>query len=401
LELPSTTIQQILARPGVVALLGFALVVETGYAVLNISTMPVYLKSERDFGEFGISMVLVAFLLSEALLKGPFGRLADRIGTWPLLLAGPLLSMGTSLLTPFVPDSDFESWALMGLRVLDGVGAAAVWPAAFAHMSLLVSDSERQRGLSLLNTCYLIGIAVALPLGGVVEQVSGSLSSGLTLSAVLFGLAASVLLFGAWPKWRREDTVTVTRPLVAVLREIPTLLLIAFFAFLAVGFPMATLKLFAQDQLGLSGAAFGGLMMPGAIALAALSVPMTKLGERLGACAAVNFGLLMAVFGLWVISGTSGWSATPWWIVAISGIPVGLGFLLAMPAWLALVTQCDSADRGTRLGAVMAAQGFGAIVGMPVGGALYEHVSPGSPFVASAFAVSVALCISCTLARKE
>src|SRR4051812_41281893 len=91
-------------RPAVRHLLIVALLAEIGYAVLNISTMPVYLRATptpswisngRGFGESVIGLVLVAFLLSEAIFKSPMGHLADRIGPKKLMFIGPGISVVT------------------------------------------------------------------------------------------------------------------------------------------------------------------------------------------------------------------------------------------------------------------------------------------------------------------
>ena len=50
-------------RPIVCRYLLIALLAEIGYATLNISTMPVYLKHDRHFAESYIGLVLTAFLL--------------------------------------------------------------------------------------------------------------------------------------------------------------------------------------------------------------------------------------------------------------------------------------------------------------------------------------------------
>ena len=96
----------LLARPFVRRMLATALLAEIGYAVLNISTMPVYLKNDRAFSTFSISLVIMAFLLSEAVMKGPMGHLADRLGHRRLMLIGPLLTLGTSILSLILPRFD-------------------------------------------------------------------------------------------------------------------------------------------------------------------------------------------------------------------------------------------------------------------------------------------------------
>src|SRR5580704_11280512 len=87
----------------IMQLLIVALLAEIGYGVLNISTMPVYLKYDRHFGEGIIGLVFVAFLLSEAIFKGPMGVRADRYGPKLLMTIGPALSVFTALLSFIIP----------------------------------------------------------------------------------------------------------------------------------------------------------------------------------------------------------------------------------------------------------------------------------------------------------
>ncbi|KXK15622.1 MAG: Arabinose efflux permease [Armatimonadetes bacterium OLB18] len=186
----------LLQRPAVMRLLILALLAEVGYAVLNISTMPVYLQFDRGFGASVTGLVVAAFLLSEAVFKSPMGALADRVGRKTMVVLGPSLTIFTALATLVVPFDwgTSEVLALIGLRLVDGLGAAMLWPAMFALMSDSVEDHERQQAMSLLNMCYLLGVALALPVGGIVNDLfgrfladfSGARSPSLYLAALLF-----------------------------------------------------------------------------------------------------------------------------------------------------------------------------------------------------------------------
>src|SRR4051794_5320920 len=90
-------------RPAVLRLLIIALLAEISYAVLNISTMPVYLKQQRGFSELLVSVVFVSFLLSEAIFKGPMGHLADRYGCRRFMIVGPAVTLCTSIFTLILP----------------------------------------------------------------------------------------------------------------------------------------------------------------------------------------------------------------------------------------------------------------------------------------------------------
>ncbi|MBV6458898.1 MAG: hypothetical protein HONBIEJF_02037 [Fimbriimonadaceae bacterium] len=382
--------------PGVRRLLTIALLAEIGYAVLNISAMPVYLKFDRGFGESVIGLVVVSFLLSEALFKSPMGHLADRVGRKRLIVIGPAMTVLTAVLTLAVPRhwGYGETIAIMGLRALDGLGAAMLWPAAFALMSETVEDRKRQQAMSLLNLCYLVGVALALPLGGIANDLlgrwldpwTGSRSPSLYFAAGLF-LVAAVMAFRTLPSEREKraqrsaaaaagegpDLSTV----VTSLHTIPQYLLLAFVTFAGIGFPMTIIKLFAEDQFKMSESSFGLLVLPAVLAMAFLNAPMSALGDRIGRARAVHLGMGLCVLGLLVIaSGMVIPAARNSLFLAIGGMPVGLGFLLAIPAWFASVAEIDPAKRAANLGAVMTAQGVGAMIGAPIGSLLYERLGP-------------------------
>lgn len=385
LEKPLKQPTPLLKKPAVFRLLIIALLAEIGYGVLNISTMPVYLRDQRNFGSGVIGIVLVAFLLSEAVFKSPMGHLADRYGRRTLMAVGPLLSVCTSLLSLVVPyrnGSVLEVLAFILLRMLDGVGAAMLWPATFAAMGDSVEDGERQHAMSLLNLCYMLGIALALPVGGIVDDLSHSTIGGLLLAAALFAAVSG----SAWklaPEAKGGSGATAEpgefnlRGFLASAKQIPTYLLLAVVTFAGIGFPMPIIKLFAQDQFGMSESKFGGLVFPAAIAMAVLSVPMSKFGERIGRTRAVHVGMGLCTLGLATIAmGAFVPLFRQSWVIALGGMPVGIGFLLTIPAWMASVSDIDPSKRAANLGAVMTAQGLGAIIGASLGGALYEKLQP-------------------------
>lgn len=385
-----------LKQPLMRRLLLMALLAEIGYAVLNVSTMPVYLKFDRHFGTSVIGIVLVAFLLAEALFKSPMGALADRVGRKRLIVLGPALTFCTGLMTLLIPhswDISSQAVAIISLRVLDGLGAAMLWPAIFALVGDGVEDNERQKAMSLLNTCYLVGIAFALPIGGVANDLfgvyfatsSGERSPSLYLAAILFATVA-LTAYKALPSERDHRMRRKEHPehhesgladFIASARRIPQYLLLAVVIFAGIGFPMAIIKVFAEQQFGMSESKFGALAFPAALAMALFSMPMTRYGERIGRSKAVHYGLGLCAVGMMAIAT----GAFVWWlrsplIIALGGAAVGFGFLLALPSWLASVSDIDPRRRAAYLGAIMTAQGLGAIIGAPIGAAMYEKLQP-------------------------
>lgn len=370
-------------RPAVLRLLVVALLAEIGFAVVNISTMPVYLANERHFGESAIGLVLTAFLLSEAAFKSPMGHLAERFGRKNLMVVGPALCAMTPLLSLAVPHNlgANETLLFVALRIVDGLGAAMIWPATFAAMADLVEEGEQQQAMSLLNVCYLLGIALALPIGGIVNDLTGRTWSSLVLASFLFAGVAVTVARSMRPDGKAhrppppEHSTIELAQLAETAREIPAYVALAVVIFVGIGFPMAIIKLFAQQQFGMSESAFGALVFPAAIAMAVLSVPMSRYGERLGRVRAVHLGLGLCSGGLTLIALGAFFKGlqTPW-ALALGAIPVGIGFLLAIPAWMTSVSEINPHRRAANLGVVMTAQGVGAIIGAPLGALLYEKL---------------------------
>lgn len=419
----------LLKRPAVVSLLIVAFLAETAYAVLNLSTMPVYLQYDRGLGPSVIGLVIAVFLLSEAVLKSPMGAISVRLGTRWLMILGPAISIGTSFATLALPRGfGGEVVALMGLRALDGLGAAMLWPAAFAYMGDLVEDSERQRAMSLLNMCYLVGVAIGLPVGGIANdlfgqafaETLGSRSPAILVAAGMFALV-TVMAFAKLPKVQDHHVSiqAAETPSISDIRQsltrIPSVLALAAITYIGVGFPMAIVKLFAEEQLKLSESAFGAITLPIALAMAGLSLPLSRLGERIGRGRAVHWGLGLCAAGVSVIAlGAFFPFMRTLGAVAVGALPAAIGFLLTIPAWMASVSDIDARRRGVYLGAVMTAQGVGAILGMAVGSAMYEKFQPIGrtiglgpdfgrymPFVGCAGCLILGWVMSMTLLRKH
>jgi MFS family permease len=115
----------------------------------------------------------------------------------------------------------------------------------------------------------------------------------------------------------------------------------------------------------------------------ALASPfMSRYGERIGRHRAVHVGLLGCALGIGLIAmGAFSESFRNLWVIALGGIPVGLGFLLTIPAWYASVSEINEKRRAANIGAVMTAQGLGAIVGSLIGSQAYERLQGVNTFL--------------------
>ncbi len=385
----------------VLAIVCVAGVAELAYMLVNFSAMPVYLKFKMGYGESSITIIGTAFLLCEGLMKGPFGGLGDRVGRKWLIISGPLIGVGTSLLTLAVPP---DKWYLfIALRILDGLGAAALWPAALAMIADVVPENRRSQAMSLFNVTYLLGVALAPIIGGAANDLYGTYRASFYVVSAIF-LAATVVALCLIPDVRPHHETSPgaeagfsMKALIASLRQIPETLVMAFVTFLGIGLIMMIVKLFALAEFKITETGYGKLLIVPALVVACASVPLGTLGDRIGKARAVRWGIGICALSMWaliLIRSQVG--------VVLGGSLIGVGFVIAFPAWMALISaSCEPNQRGAVMGAVGTAQGLGAMLGAPIGGYLYEHAhiriaslpwinSHYAPFIGCAFLLLVA-----------
>jgi DHA1 family multidrug resistance protein-like MFS transporter len=375
---------------------------ELGYAVMNVSAMPIYLYQSMGYSTSSIASIGTAFLLCEGLAKGPFGVLGDRIGRKRLIIAGPLVSVVTSLLTLLVQPSQWYFFVL--LRVLDGLGAAALWPAALAMIADVIEEDRRSQAMSLFNVTYLVGIALGPFLGGaandltawftqrvpqmvqahapgilarhVHQHVIDPRQASFYVISILF-LSTSLVAWWKIPSIKPDHTHHPSdlesgfsfSALMVSLRKIPEMLLMAFVTFFGIGMVMLIIKLFAMAEFHVSEVQFGALLLVPCLIIAGVSVPLGTIGDRIGKARAVKIGIGICAISMWFLILMQNQIA-----LIFGGSFIGIGFVIAFPSWMAyLSSTCDPRQRGAVMGAVGTAQGLGAMTGAPIGGFLYEH----------------------------
>jgi MFS family permease len=355
-----------------VLMAGFA---ELGYVTLNISAMPVYLRDTIGLGESTVTAVGSMFLLTEAIFRAPMGMLSDRLGRRRLMLVGPSLTVFTALATVLV---HHPVWFLL-LRALDGIGAAMLWPAAYAAIGDTVPPERRSWAMSFLNMTYMSGIALGPLAGGLANDLTGAKTASFYLVAGLFAIAV-LIIWRFYPRDHPEAHAHANpekgefslRAFFGAVRLVPGHLLLAFVVFFGTGLVMLLVKLYAMDEFQISETVFGlGLVFP-ALLIGALSVPIGHWSDRIGHIPSVRLGLAGGALVMWAIV----LPAKPHPLLVLLAAGLGaLSFVLALAAWMAELSEVYPERRGIVLGAAGTAQGIGSILGALLGGVLYEHVS--------------------------
>jgi MFS family permease len=133
----------------------------------------------------GFSVAFSALMVSRLLFQVPLGRLSDRIGRKPLIIGGlVLMAPATALLGEVVTTGQ-----LTGLRLLQGLGAAAIAAPAFALAGDLAKTGGEGRQMSIVTMGFGLGIALGPLLAGLLAVHSFELP---------FLVGGAMALGGAW-----------------------------------------------------------------------------------------------------------------------------------------------------------------------------------------------------------
>ncbi|MCX6374920.1 MAG: MFS transporter, partial [Armatimonadetes bacterium] len=347
-----------------------AAVAELAYAVMNQSAIPPYVQEIGLTAHIGL--IYAVFLTVETIFKSPMGHLGDRFGRRPLIVAGAIVSSCTALLMTVAK----TLWLLLILRAMDGIASAAIWPTMIAAMSGSVRPERRTTAMSALTVVYIGAVALGPLIGGVANDATNSRLTSFYVISALFVITALVAYFLTPRRSREEDEAHEEeertphmRDVITGVKAVPDMMLLAFMAFFAIGLLIPIVKLFAMNELGMSETGYGGLIFPIAIAVAGASLVAGRLGDKWGKVPSVRLGIALASAAMWAVA----FSRTPWHLAG-AGVFLGIGFVIAMPAWLALVSDMAAPwIRGAVIGALGTAQGFGAVIGAALGSYLYER----------------------------
>jgi len=301
------------------------------------ATLPGFIQSiGGNLVQVGLATGIFAL---SAVVARPFaGRLADRWGRRPLLLAGATLFA----LAPACYALAGSVWPFMAIRVVHGIGIAAFTTAYTAFVADLAPPAQRGETIGLAGLTSNLGLFFMPALGAIVLAQWGYAPHFLAAAGVA-AVGVMLILPIAEPKMDRPDSTGVRLGAVLRLRPVwvaalaSTGLAVAYGATLSFMAPMA-----AERGLTAAGAYFTAF----AATLMLAQVLAGWLSDRIGRRAVAAPGLALAAL------------ATAWLAVARSdaallaaGAAFGLSWGLVRAGLdTAVVDAVSAASRGTAVG---------------------------------------------------
>ncbi len=311
----------------------------------------------------------VAWAVPQVLAAVVLGRLSDRFGRRPVIVAS-VLGVGAELITGALAPS--IGW-LMAARVLCGLtcGGAA---AAMAYVADVTEAAERAGRFGWVNAAIWSGVSLGPALGGLLAGLGLRApfwaAAGLAIGAGFWGLLAmpeslpKSLLRGNGRAPLRWSNLAPLASLDVLVRRpgLAPLAAALLFVWLAFQAKDNMLVLYTAYRYGWSALNFGVFCT----VLAALSILVQARGaaiaaRRLGERATVLGGLALQAAGLLAMGLAP--SAAAFWL---ANVPIILGGVAA-PALQALMSARADADEQGRLQGALASIASLTSVAAPIG----------------------------------
>ena len=361
-----------------------ALYIAVFVATMGISMvsplLPVYAQ-ELGASEVWLGLTFSAFAIPQAIF-GPFaGRLSDRFGRKPFIIAG----LGIYIIAALGYLTAQSFIQVIAFRVFSGFGTSLIFSVARAYVGDMTPKGHEGRWLGVFATADIVGFGTGPLLAGILRQAVGFHSVFIAMAALL---TASAFILIIWlprhsPLEVRQRSGEVQRPgKITFHQALSDRLVLAVTAHqgllsLALGASFSFLALRLEDDLlvnpVLIGLAFATQDITGGCAQPLFGRLADRFSRRL--LVAVGLGLngsLLALVGF----------APSYWLVIFLLFSMGAASALSAVAAAALqVVAGRRVGMGTVLGLGSAANGAGVVVGSVVGGLLVQQFNISAAFV--------------------
>ncbi len=329
----------------------------TGVGIV-VPLLPVY---AREIGASGIEigLILGSFSLSRGLFLLYFGRMSDKNGRKPYIVAG-LLSYAI-ISVAFIFSKNVTSITVT--RFIQGIASAMIMPAVQAYVGEITPQGSEGKVMGVFNMSVFIGLSAGPLIGGIIKDKLGMNSALISMGVLSFiGLVLSYFYLPpkSEEKNRRENKPLTRWSVILNDRVIIGLVCVRIAYTTCIGIVWGFLPLFAHNEYGLSSSAIGVLVMLGVGVSGAIQTPMGWLSDKIDRKIMIVTGGGVVMVSIYTFTLSSGF-----WGLFYSNILFGIGGSLITPAVMAAAVV--RGNKGNAMGSVMALLTMGHSVGMMLG----------------------------------
>jgi MFS family permease len=348
--------------------------------------------------EFGASALVVGLLISAfsiaQLACAPIGgRVSDRYGRRPAILAGLAITAAAYVLFAFANSVPL----LLVARLVQGLGGGTIGVVQ-AYVADASTPAARTKSLGWLTAVTSLGAVAGPALGSALDTIGGPQAVGLGAAA----LAALVGVFAL--RFLRESRETAARPVgahvpmtgrAAILHVLanagapaPRLIWIYAIAIGAFYGTIQTSPLLLSERLGVTEHSIGYFIMYlGGLGVVVRTVVLGRMVDGLGEMPVARFGAVALAAGL-ALTGIA--HTLPVVMIGFTLMPIGTGLLF--PCVTGMLSQAVlSSERGLYMGVQHAFGGVSRVAFPIAAGFLMDRFGVGVPFWLSALLVLATL----------
>jgi DHA1 family tetracycline resistance protein-like MFS transporter len=365
--------------------------------------VPILAFSAKEYGVDGLTLGLIlgSFSLMQFLFSPIWGRLSDRIGRRPVLMAslfGNVLGFATFAFASNVA-------MLFASRILCGVAAASI-STAQAYVADSTDDAGRAKGMAIIGMAFGLGLVLGPPMGGILSSAGVSLHLPATLlpgavAATLSGIALLLATFALpesnprkvstarWSVIDSESWKIFFRTRGLRLAGTSLAVLMCTLASLA-----PILVLVGRDRYALSARQVGYLF--GLMGIVVVVLQLTAIGrivKRLGDVGAALTGAGALMLGLVLVP----WTQDTRMLIAATCL-MGVGQGLCNPTLSAYISKmAPTAQRGGILGVSSSLTALARVIGPALAGLAYDALKAPGALLTQAVIVTIAIVLAARL----
>ncbi|MHB1327280.1 MAG: MFS transporter [Gemmatimonadales bacterium] len=364
-------------------LIATAMIDMVGFAII-FPLLPFY-AIELDASPFAIGWIMASFSVAQLASAPLWGRISDRHGRRPAVLAG-LAASGIAYLVFGYATS---MWVLLLSRLVQGAGGGTT-AVLHAYVGDAIRPERRAQALGWISAATGLGVSVGPLIGSWAvkygTEVPGLVAAGLCLLNFYF----------TW-KWLPESRVPdAARPRRSIRAAFATVVrqpretvsrLVWIYGAAMLGFSAMTsvFALYLHERFAITADKIGPFFTYlGLLNFGMRAIVLGPAVRRLGETGAIRLGTMTLVVGLVAYPLVPSLMLLP---VVMILMPIGTALLF--PSTTALMTKySDPAAIGTTMGVAQAFAGTSRVVAPLAATYLFQRFGSGTPFYVAAVIVA-------------
>ncbi|MEW6593220.1 MAG: MFS transporter, partial [Candidatus Hadarchaeota archaeon] len=342
-------------------------VISLSIGILAI-VLPLYMAIDLGASYTEIGMVGLAYVVFNAALSVPVGKMGDKNGRKLSIVLGFFVTACIIFLYPMSGSVLF----ILVLRLAQGAAEAPVWVNTQSAAADSSSAETRGAAMGSYATFWASGIGIGPIVGGLLYSSVG-VRWAFLISGFIALAATAIVATASFPKpVRIKRKVNLKSILPAFM---PTVIYVGFVALL-----FTLLPVYATKSLGMQEFLVSTLITIYTVVRAPLFSPFGKISDRVGHRPIILLGMLVGSAALAGISLATGYFAIAAFVVFLS-----ISEALVYPAVVCMISKSGEGSPGLMMGIfnAVAMVGWGVFSG--IGGPVADAFGPASTFLIFSF----------------